>query len=309
MSTAVDRFRLAVAQPRAIREPSHEANVPRAVELIAQGASLGAQLILFPEHSPGPFRPGERYDAGPAIAEAAVTGGIAVCWSRVEEGADGRWRLVVYVTGPDGSPVARYERAHPATVPPGDTGGWIAPGSELCSFELGGVPMGIVVCSELWVPEPARVLAVRGVEVILSPAGGHFTSLTDNWQLLARARAIENLCHVALTNNLYGAERGAAMICGPEHPLASSGTEELIVATLDLARARWLRDQDDSLGEPKAFDSIPGLVRARRPELYGELAAPAEGLFDYHSPPPHAPSQHTPAADAGPAAHDTAATT
>ncbi|MDY7103684.1 MAG: carbon-nitrogen hydrolase family protein [Actinomycetota bacterium] len=303
MSTAVDRFRLAVAQPRVRREPSHEANVPRAIELIARGASLGAQLVLFPEHSPGPFRPGERYDATPAIAEAAVAGDVAVCWSRVEEGPDGPWRLVVYLTGPDGNQIARYARAHPATVPPGDTGGWIAPGDELCTFELGGITMGIVVCSELWVPETSRVLAIRGAEVLLSPAGGHFTSLTDNWQLLARARAIENLCHVALTNNLYASERGAAMICGPEHPLASSSTEELIVADLDLARARWLRDQDDSLGEPKAFDSIPGLLRARRPELYAELAAPAEGLFDYHTPPPTPPA-HTPPAHTPPPSHE-----
>ncbi|GAA2234837.1 carbon-nitrogen hydrolase family protein [Herbiconiux moechotypicola] len=278
-----DSYRIAVAQPRALTEPDHSANVGRAVELVAEAAAAGARLVLFPEHSPGPFRAGQDYDAAGPIAEAAAAHGIAVCWSRMELCADDRWRLVVYVTGSDGATVFRYERSHPATVPAGDTGGHVAPGPVLGSFELDGVPMGIAVCSELWIPETTRVLALRGAEVILSPAGGHFTALTSNWQLLARARAIENHCYLALTNNLYGAEQGAAMITGPEHVLVEAGRAELAVATLDLARARWLRDQDDSLAEPKPFDSIPGLLRARRPELYAELAAPRDDLFDYET--------------------------
>ena len=148
-------------------------------------------------------------------------------------------------------------------------------------FELEGVKIGVIVCSELWVPEPTRVLAIRGAEILLSPAGGGFTSLTENWQLIARARAIENLMYVAMTNNIWSDERGAAMIAGPEHVVAASGYEELIMGTLDLERARWLRDHDDSIVEPKPFASIPGLVRFRRPELYGELAAPADDLYDF----------------------------
>jgi hypothetical protein len=38
--------------------------------------------------------------------------------------------------------------------------------------------------------------------------------------------------------------------------------------------------------EPKQFDSLPGLLRMRRPEMYGELTAPREGLYDYLNPPP-----------------------
>lgn len=131
----------------------------------------------------------------------------------------------------------------------------------------------------------ARVLAVRGAELILSPAGGRFSTLTSNWQAIARARAIENLCYVALSNNIFGDEVGAAMIAGPEHVAIQSGSEDLLVATLDLARVRWLRAHDESLKEPKSFASIPGLLRARRPELYRELAEPVDGLFDYHTPP------------------------
>lgn len=278
---SVTTVRIAVAQPRMVAEPDAERNVDRAIELIARSAVDGAELILFPEGSPGPYRPTSSYDAGPRMAEAATSHGVAVCWSRVERCGDGNYRLVVYVVDRSGAQVLRYERAHPATLPPSETGAWIAPGNELAAFELNGVRFGIVVCSELWLPEPARVLAVRGAEILLSPAGGRFTSLTTNWQIVARARAIENLCYVALTSNLFADEVGSAMIAGPEHVMVSSGTEETITATLDLARVRWLRDRDDSLQEPKPFSSIPGLLRARRPELYGELVAPPADLYDY----------------------------
>jgi 5-aminopentanamidase len=301
-------IRLAVAQPRLIREPDPQANVAQAVELIARAAAAGAQLVLFPEGAPGPHRPGISYEAGPAMAQAAADQGLAVCWSRMEHCVDGFWRLVVYVHDASGQQVVRYERSHPATLPPDQTGAWVAPGDGLCSFELDGVPIGIAVCSELWVPEPARVLALRGAQVILSPAGGGFTTLTENWQLIARARAIENLCYVALTNNIFASretragasaeprpndcasEVGAAMIAGPERVLIASGTEDLLVATCDLERVRWLRGRDDSLEEPKPFSSIPGLLRARRPELYGELAERSGDLYDYTTPPVATPS-------------------
>jgi predicted amidohydrolase len=141
--------------------------------------------------------------------------------------------------------------------------------------------MGVVVCSELWAPEPSRVLAIQGAEVILSPAGGGFTTLTANWQIIARARAIENHCYVALTNNIWDDEIGAAMVAGPEHVASASGVEDLIMATLDLERVRWLRRHDDSLKEPKPFSSIPGLTRFRRPELYEELTKPREDVYDF----------------------------
>ena len=281
-------FRLAVAQPRTVVEPDAEVNVARAVALTARAAAQGADLILFPEGYPGPVltKPKDIYQSGPAMESAATEHGIAICWSRMERCADGNYRLVVYVVDRSGRQVMRYERAHPATLPPDETRVWVAPGESLAFLELDGVGIGIVVCSELWIPEPTRVLALGGAEVILSPAGGGFTSLTDNWQTIVRTRAIENLCYVAMTNNIWRDEVGAAMIAGPEYVLVSSGTEELLLATLDLDRVEWLRSRDDSMVEPKAFSSIPGLLRARRPDLYEDLVKPGSGLYDFHTPSP-----------------------
>ncbi|MDE0369402.1 MAG: carbon-nitrogen hydrolase family protein [bacterium] len=283
---AAGSLRLAVAQPRTVVNPDAEANVARAVELAARAADLGADLILFPEGYPGPVlgKPRDTYEAAETMAAAAADHHISVCWSRMERCDDGNFRLVVYALDRGGRQLLRYERAHPATLPPDEARVWVAPGPDLALFETDGVRMGIVVCSELWIPEPTRVLALQGAQVILSPAGGGFTSLTDNWQTIVRARAIENLCHVAMTNNIWRDEVGAAMIAGPEYVLVNSGTEELLLANLDLDRVEWLRAQDDSMVEPKAFSSIPGLLRARRPELYEDLVKPGPDLYDFHTP-------------------------
>jgi len=279
-------FRLAAAQPHVVVEPDAELNVARATDLVARAADGDANLVLFPEGYPGPVlrRPEDTYDAAAAIQAAAAENDIAVCWSRMELCADSHYRLVVYVHDRTGYEVIRYERAHPATLPAEETSVWVAPGEHLARFEIGGVRFGIVVCSELWIPEPTRVLALEGAHVILSPAGGGFTSLADNWQAIVRVRAIENLCYVAMTNNIWRDEEGAALIAGPEQVEAASGTDELLMADIDLARTEWLRDHDDSLAEPKQFSSIPGLLRARRPELYEQLSKPAEDLYDFHSP-------------------------
>lgn len=275
-------YTLSMAQPRRIPGADGSPNVDHAATLVAQAKADGADLVCFPEFSPGPVKPGDAYyDAEPALAEAAKAAEINVVWSRTERCEDGLDRLVVYVLGRDGSRVLRYERTHPATISVEEGQGLISPGQMFANFELDGLPMGIVVCSEMWTPEIARIVALRGAEIILSPAGGGFTSLTRNWQIINQARAIENVCYVGLTNNLWGDEQGAAMITGPEHPLAFAGRRELVTATLDLERLRWLRDNNDSMAEPKSFDSIPGLLRARRPELYGDLVAPQADAYDY----------------------------
>lgn len=279
-------YTLAMAQPRRIPGPDGSPNVDRAVALVIEAADAGADLVCFPEFSPGPVRANDPfYDAAPAMAAVAAERAINVVWSRTERCPDDRNRLCVYVVDRTGATILRYERTHPATIPYSEEGEGelVSPGDVFGNFEVDGLPMGIVVCSEMWTPEVARIVALRGAEVILSPAGGGFTALTRNWSMVNQVRAIENVCYVGLTDNLWGDEQGAAMITGPEHPLAFAGRRELVVATIDLERLRWLRANDDSMVEPKAFDSIPGLLRARRPELYGDLVAPQPDAFDYRA--------------------------
>ncbi len=282
---SADTFRLALAQPAVDREVDESARVDDATALIASAGRAGADLVLFPESYPGPITAGLEWDASQAIADACREAGAAACWGRVEPTGDGRFVTVVILTSRQGEEIGRYLRSHPATgdVHPVLSGASMAPGPEPGIFELDGLRFGVAVCSELWNPELCRVLALRGAEVLLAPAGGGFHRVAENWKLMARARAIENGIFVGLTQQLFDGEFGSALIAGPEAVLAASVEPGLVVADLDLERARWLRGRDDSMEEPKPFSSLPGLLRARRPELYGELGAARDDLYDFEA--------------------------
>jgi predicted amidohydrolase len=280
---AAESLILAVGQPRVDQALPEEEKVAVAIAMLGQAAERGARLFLLPEGFPGPLRDSSDFEAAPRMAEAAARHGCAVCWSRLERGGDDGWRLVVYIHDRFGREALRYERAHPATgdVHPTLSGVRLAPGAELGLADVDGVSVGVIVCSELWLPEVARVLAIRGAEVLLAPAGGALRRVAANWRLLAQARAIENECHLAMTQHLFGDEPGSALIAGPESVLTRGEDAGVFISECDLGRARWLRSIDDSMEEPKPFASVPGLLRARRPGLYGDLAAPAPDLYDY----------------------------
>jgi hypothetical protein len=138
-------------------------SAPRGADQVHRAVAAvheAAELLLLPEGYPGPLRVYEDHDPAASLAAAAVATGCAVCWSRIEVDLHGRFHLAVYVVGGDGRELGRYLRAHPAT---GDVRQVlsvtaIAPGPALADLvDIGGVPVGLLVCSELWLPEVARV--------------------------------------------------------------------------------------------------------------------------------------------------------
>lgn len=280
-----DSLRLAVVQPHAHPAADAERNVSDAIGHVRAAAADGAGLVLFPEGYPGPLRVESSYDAEPALAAVARETGAAVCWSRIERFEDGLWRKVGYIHGADGQRALHYVRAHPATgdVHPVLSGTSLMPGDGFGIADVGGVRVGLLICSELWITEVARVLALSGADVLLAPAGGGFGEVGENWQLVARVRAMENHCFVGMTQNLFGDEPGVGLIAGPEGLLADGPHDAIVAADLDLARARWMRAHDDSMEKPKPFRALPGQLRARRPELYGALVEPRAGGFDYEA--------------------------
>ena len=283
--SATEGFRLALAQPAIDRRADEHSRVSAAAGMIAEAGESGADLILFPESYPGPITAGLEYDAEPTLTEACRAAGVAACWGRIEATDDGRYVTVVYLTDRSGRSAGRYVRSHPATgdVHPVLSGAPMAPGPGPGLFDLDGLKLGVVVCSELWNPELCRLLALRGAEILLAPAGGGFNRVASNWQLMARARAIENELFTGLTQQLFDGEEGSALIAGPEQTLGELKVPGLLIRDLDLERSRWLRARDDSMEEPKPFSALPGLLRARRPELYRELGADSDDLYDFEA--------------------------
>ena len=269
--------RIAVVQPLAHAPPDDERNVADAEAHIARAAADGAHFVCFPESYPGPWRMPAAYDPIPRLAEAARKHEIHAVFSTIEpidEEKATAYNLIC-MAYPDGRPVARYRRTHP-------NGPWIytgggawefqyTPGNEFPVFRTEHGVVGLAMCSEVYVPEVTRALAMRGAELIFMPAGTDKRRLWTTWRTLLFARAIENLAVVVSTQNLLTAkDRGLAMVASPEEILLESTQAGVMVVDVDLDRARELRNGRDSVVSSKTCGAKEGVLSEQwqRPELY-----------------------------------------
>ena len=269
--------RIGVVQPRSLTGKDEHRNGAEALAWLERAARAGAELVVFPEGYPGPVSPGNSYDAfGPLAAKAAELG-LHVVASRIVPVAGGH-ALELALIDDTGAVAGAYRR----TTPVGpyiyhdiDAWGFDYVASDVpphvVETRLGRI--GLLVCSEVYPPELSRLLALQGADLIVYPAGGAINELLPAWRNLVWSRAIENLVFTAACQNLYGDEEGVAIIAAPEGVLAQSAGEGLLCADLDLERLAFLRQEDERIEFPKRYATIPGVIRWRRPELFGALAA------------------------------------
>lgn len=272
-------MRLAVVQPLAHAAPDDVENTLEAVGFVHQAAAEGADVVVFPETYPGPLTMSARFDAEPSMLQAAHEGGVYVVYGTLEPaGDDGRsaYNLICLGT-PAGERALAYRRTHPP-------GPWIYSGGSTWDFEYvagdefpvaateHGV-FGFAMCSEVYVPEISRALALQGAEVLFIPAGNDKQRLWETWRTLIWARAIENLAVVVTTQNLYAPdERGLAMVATPEEIVLESAEPGVFYADVDLERPRRLRDETDVVGSGKKNAVKAGLLSQwQRPELYERI--------------------------------------
>jgi predicted amidohydrolase len=291
---------LGVVQPRTFWGDEEPRNLDEAISYVEQAAALGVDLLAYPENYPGPYRSANRFEVVEPMQAAAAAHGVSLALGtsfEVEPGS-GRFNVATVLINKDGSVAGVMRRTHPR-------GPYIYRGGTLWDldyeeaddfpvFDMGWGKVGVVTCSEVFVPEVARVLALRGAELCLFPTGLLIDELgyTDNWRTLIRARAIENLMYTAVTVNLFppefadryrqapldeapsasGLTRGIAMIASPERVLAASESPGILTADLDLDRIRQLRETVEELIVPAPYRTIPGILSWRRPEVLGALA-------------------------------------
>jgi predicted amidohydrolase len=268
---------IAAIQPRSETGPREHENADAAVEWVRRAADAGADLVVFPEGYPGPTNPANHYEGIERLSEASRRSGVHVIGGTIEAATDGRHRVTLSLLGDDGATLATYRR----TTPRGpyvyrDIDAWAFEYVEADEIprvvETRLARIGMLVCSELYVPELSRLLALDGADLIVYPAGGAINELLPGWRALVWARAIENLVYTSATQNLYGDEEGVGTIAGPEGVLAASAGAGMLLATLDLDRLAYLRAEDEHIVFPKPYAAIPGVLRWRRPDLYGALA-------------------------------------
>jgi predicted amidohydrolase len=270
-------FRIAVVQPIAHAPDGDAANVADAVRYIERAADEGADFVCFPETYPGPWRMPATFDPTPALAEAAAKHGVHAVFGTIEpiDAKAATAHNLIMMAYPDGRAPARYRRTHP-------NGPWIytggtawefqyVAGDEFPVFDTVHGKVGLAMCSEVYVPEVSRALALRGAELIFMPAGTDKRRLWATWRTLIWARAIENLAIVVTTQNLFShSQRGLAMVAAPEEILFESTVAGLTVVDVNLDRVRAMRAGRDSVNASSEFGAKQGVLgpQWQRPDLY-----------------------------------------
>jgi predicted amidohydrolase len=278
-------FRIAVVQPLSNPIGEDEKNIADAEKFIARAAADGAAFVCFPETYPGPWRMPASFDPTPRMAEAATKHNINVVYGTIEPLShnEGTAHNLICMAYGDGRPPASYRRTHP-------NGPWIytggkwwefqyVPGNEFPVFDTKQGKVGLAMCSEAYMPEVTRALALRGAELIFMPAGTDKGKLWDTWRNLIWSRAIENLAVVVTTQNLFShAERGLAMVAAPEEVLFENEDAGMYVVDVSLDRLRQMRASNDVVGSSRQFGAKQGVLgpQWQRPELREAIYQPPQ---------------------------------
>ncbi len=253
------------------------ANLRRAEELVRKAAAEGANLVLLPEkfnllgNTKDYFAGAEQLD-GESItlcAELARELRIDLISGSIAEQIEGEEKLAntcVHL-GPDGATKAVYRKIHMFDV---EVDGQVYResdhedrGEQIVATEVDGVATGMTVCYDLRFPELYRILAVNGALIITVPAAFTYVTGKAHWELLLRARAVENQVFIVASNQFgfHDGDRrsyGNSMIIDPwGEVLARAGDddESVVAATLDFASQADIRDKLPSLANrvPSAY--------------------------------------------------------
>jgi deaminated glutathione amidase len=259
-------------------------NLEAAERLVRAAAADGAELVALPEKwnllAAGPeLLAGAEPLDGPTLTAARTWArelGIHLLAGSVsEQGPDDKAFNTSVLIGPDGDDLAAYRKIHMFDV---DVDG-IAyresdheePGEEIVVAPLPQASLGLSVCYDLRFPELYRILAVRGARIVAVPSAFTLATGRDHWEVLLRARAIEDQVFVLAPNQVGEApphfrSYGRSTIVDPWGVvLATAPDEECFVAAgLDLAAQERVRESLPSLANrrPQAY-AWPQLAEAR----------------------------------------------
>ena len=267
-------MRAAAIQLNSNREKDR--NLATAGALVREAAAAGADLVVLPEkfnvigtpedlHSGAEPVPGPTTDWAGALCRELGLWMVAGSIVERVEGED-KLRNTSVLIDPDGEMRASYRKIHMFDVEVGgityresDTE---TPGEQVVVAEAAGLELGMAVCYDLRFPELFRIMAVRGARVFSLPAAFTVPTGRAHWEILVRARAIENQAFVIASGQVGRhppdhESYGHSMIVDPWGTVLAQAPDEecFVVADIDLEAQRDIREKLPSLANrrPRAY--------------------------------------------------------
>ncbi|MBP1994789.1 carbon-nitrogen family hydrolase [Paenibacillus eucommiae] len=265
--SAIDKLTISLLQMDiALGDP--DANFNRLEQLMNEAvtAEVKPDILMFPEMWNTGYaleeihqladKAGERTKA--FISEFAAKHGVHVIAGSIAEKQGEHVRNTVYIFDREGKETAEYSKIHLFRLMEEEK--YLTEGEQIGSFELEGIPAGVMICYDIRFPELARKLALGGARILFVPAEWPNPRL-HHWRTLLMARAIENQMYVVSCNRVgkSGSTEffGHSMVINPWGEVLVEGgeAEEILQATFELSEVDQVRSR------------IP-IFEDRRPQLY-----------------------------------------
>jgi len=252
-----------------------ERNVNAAESLIDEAVSKGAQLVALPETWQCISEDKDAIRASAQPMDGAIMQRMKAkarehqiylhCGS-LNETIDGSNKMynTTVLLGPTGDELARYRKIHLYDVDLGanqkyEESATVQGGGETVVTEIGPLTVGLAICYDLRFPELFRELALKGAEAVIMPAAFNEFTGKDHWEILIRARAIENQNYMICPDIVggYGTRGkrcyGRSMIVDPWGTIIAQAPDEpaAIVAEIDTERVAKIRRELPSLANRK----------------------------------------------------------
>lgn len=255
-------------QPHSVHDPKE--NLREVLPMIARAEADGVDLLVLPETAasrtddPTQRCVAEGLDDGFAQAIARTTHGmnLTVVFGMIERVQGSERRRNTLVAMRDGEMTAVYHKLHLYDAHTSRESKGILPGDAAPEpFTVAGVRIGLQNCYDLRFPETSRVLADRGAEVLVVPTSWvRGANKEDHWNLLLRARAVENTCFVLGVGQTGGNRIGLSAAIGPDGVCRAGLGHEIgeFTCTFDLGLLEQTRAAMPLLRQRRfAIDPVP----------------------------------------------------
>jgi N-carbamoylputrescine amidase len=294
--SAREKYRIGLVQMSCGPEP--DVNVSKAVDRVTELAARGASVICLPELFRTQYfcqrEDHALFDEAESIPGPTVERLAGVAQERrltifapiFERRSAGLYHNTTVVIGPDGDILGRYRKMHIPDDPlyyekfyftPGDLG--------FPTFPVAGGHAGVLICWDQWYPEPARIAALSGAELLFYPTAiGWYpaekaefgAAQHDAWETIQRAHAIANGLYVAVPNRV-GHEHGDIRGNRTEGPGIEFWGGSFVADPFGRVIAKASNDREELLlaeVDPREVETVRRhwpFLRDRRVDAYGPI--------------------------------------